>query len=170
MRRSLAGLLACLLILSGCGKGKPPAPDVLKRKGEPDVVNVPADDAAMNAAIRKARETALAFAAALRSPKPGQDSFSVKMAFTDGERTEHMWLVPVTFDGTRFQGVLNNEPESVRGFTLGQKVSVAPSEISDWMYVENGRLVGGYTIRALRDRIPTNERKGFDADLPFRIE
>ena len=48
-----------------------------------------------------------------------------------------------------FQGTVNNEPEKVKTVKMGQKVTVA-AKISDWMYVENRKLVGGYTMRVLR--------------------
>ena len=32
-----------------------------------------------------------------------------------------------------------------------QRVEFQPSYISDWMYIENGYLVGGYTTRVIRD-------------------
>ena len=40
-------------------------------------------------------------------------------------------------------------------------------QITDWMYVEDGRLVGGYTMRAIRDRLSSDARAKFDAGSPF---
>ena len=37
------------------------------------------------------------------------------------------------------------------------------------MYVDHGVLVGGYTIRVLRDRLSGVERAEFDRNLPFKI-
>ena len=53
---------------------------------------------------------------------------------------------------------------------MGQKVTVEPSKISDWMFVQNGRLVGGYTLRVLRDAMSPSERKEFDKNVPFVID
>ena len=97
-------------------------------------------------------------------------AFSVKMAFTDGGGTEHIWLAPVTYDGTSFRGTVNNEPQIVRSVKMGQKVTVAPAQISDWMYVENRKLVGGQTLRVMRDALSPAERADFDKGLPFRVE
>jgi uncharacterized protein YegJ (DUF2314 family) len=134
------------------------------------VIPVADDDPKMNAAIEKARSTVNTFIAALNSPKAGQTSFTVKKAFSDGKHTEHMWLSPVTYDGTTFQGVVNNDADMVSNVKIGQKASVGPKEISDWMYVENGKLVGGYTVRVLREAMPANERAEFDKSMPFTIE
>ena len=92
------------------------------------------------------------------------------MAFTDGKNTEHMWLSPVNYDGRVFRGTVNNDPEMVKNVRSGQQASVEPSKLSDWMYVENGKLVGGYTLRALRDAMSPKERREFDKSVPFEID
>ena len=141
--------------------------------GADNVVNVEDDDAAMNAAVAEARATVGRFTAALADPAPGQVGFSVKLPVTEGETTEHMWLDAVRYEpdgGGRFRGVLNNEPRGLTGVSLGDELTVPADGISDWMYVEDGRLAGGYTIRALRDRLPPGERAAFEAQAPFRFE
>jgi uncharacterized protein YegJ (DUF2314 family) len=160
MRRCLALFLVLAVALAGCGKKHP----------ADKVAYVADDDPAMNAAMEKARSNVGTFIAALKSPKAGQSSFSVKMAFTDGTNTEHMWLTLVTFGGTNFQGAVNNEPEKVKAVKLGQKVTVARDKISDWMYVENGKLVGGETLRVLRAWLTPTERADFDKSVPFVVE
>jgi uncharacterized protein YegJ (DUF2314 family) len=125
------------------------------------------DDPRMNTAIDKARSTVDAFIAALNSPKSGQSQFSIKMAFTDGDHTEHMWLTPVRYDGKTFRGTLSNEPRTVRTVMMGQGATVSASEISDWMYLENGKLVGAYTLRVLRDTLAPAERREFDRNVQF---
>jgi uncharacterized protein YegJ (DUF2314 family) len=160
MARWLAIIGMTAFLVGGCSKKHP----------ADKVTYVADDDPRMNAAMVKARSTVNTFIAALKSPQPGQSAFSVKMAFTDGTNTEHMWLTPVSYDGTQFQGTVNNEPEKVNTVKLGQKVTVAPSKISDWMYVENQKLVGGLTLRVLRDALTPAERVDFDKGVPFVIE
>ncbi len=153
-------LLLVVLLLAGCSNRDP----------ADKVTYVDASDSKMNAAIEQARSTADTFIAALQAPQPGQTGLSIKMAFTDGTNTEHMWLTDVKFDGTKFHGTVNNDPDRVKNVTNGQKASVARAEISDWMYVENGKLVGGYTLRVLRDGLSDAERADFDKSVPFAIE
>ena len=125
--------LFLLLLLVGCGK---------KASGD-KIIDVRADDPKMNAAMDQARASVNTFTEALQSPKPGQAGFSVKVGFKDEDKTEYMWLTPVTFDGKVFHGVVNNQPEKISNVTMGENVSVEPSRISDWMFVENRKLVGG---------------------------
>jgi uncharacterized protein YegJ (DUF2314 family) len=49
-------------------------------------------------------------------------------------------------------------------------VKTAKNEISDWMYVENKKLIGGYTIRVLRDNMPPEERREFERSVPFTLD
>jgi uncharacterized protein YegJ (DUF2314 family) len=148
-----------VLLVSGAGCGS-----------EDRVTSVPDDDPRMNAAIAKARETVSTFIAALQSAGAGQSQFNVKMAFTDGTHTEHMWLSPVSCDGKIFHGTVQNDPANVSNVKLGQQASIEPSKLSDWMYVENGKLVGGYTVRVLHEIMSPSERAEFDRTAPFRIE
>ena len=53
------------------------------------------------------------------------------------------------FTGNRFVGVVDNKPNNIPGLKVGARASVNPDEISDWSYVDHGKLVGGYTIRVL---------------------
>lgn len=160
MRRLFAlFVVACVLV--GCGKKSP--------EGSKNVTFVESNDAGMKAAIEKARSTVAQFTAALKAPKAGRTGLAVKMPFADGQNTEHMWLNNVTFDGTQFHGVVNNEPEHLKNVKIGDKASVEAAKISDWMYVENRQLVGGYTLRALRDAMSPAERAEMDKNLPFTV-
>jgi uncharacterized protein YegJ (DUF2314 family) len=160
MWRSIGFVAILAVILAGCKKKSP----------ADKVTYVPDDDPKMNAAMEKARSTVNTFITVLRAPKPGQTSFSVKMAFTDGSNTEHIWLSPVSYDGKVFHGTVNNEPEKVKSVKMGQKVSIEPAKISDWMYVENRKLVGGETLRVLRAGLSPSERTEFDKSVPFVID
>ena len=160
MRHRLVTIAVFVLVIAGCNK----------KQSVDKVTYVDEDDPQMNAAIEKARSSVNKFIAALQSPKAGRSDFSVKMAFTDRNGTEHMWLSPVSYDGNKFHGTVNNEPETVKNVRMGKKVTVEPSKISDWMYVEKGKLVGGYTLRVLRDKMSPKERAEFDRSVPFVIE
>src|SRR5688572_29018886 len=118
-----------------------------------NTVAVADDDAAMNAAVAKARESLPQFLAALKSASPAQRDFAIKAGFTDGDATEYMTITAVRPDSPGFRGTLNNDPTALRNVKRGDEVSVGPERVVDWSYVENGKLVGGLTLRVLRDRM-----------------
>jgi uncharacterized protein YegJ (DUF2314 family) len=146
-----------------------PAAGVIRRAGEPDCVHVADDNKAMERAVQTAHETVDTFIAVLRSPKDNQSRFAVKKPFVEGDSVEHIWLRAVSFDGSRFRGQVDNEPVDIKGVGLGQEVSVSPNEISDWMYIEDGLLVGGYTIRAICGNMAPAEKRQFEEDAHLRV-
>jgi len=153
-------VLPILIFTSGCAR---PAQ-------EDKVSYVSSGDTKMNAAMATARSTVSKFTSALASPTGDQSGFSVKMPVVDSGQTEHIWLAEVAYDGKSFHGTINNTPEVVKSVKLGQKVSVDASDISDWMYIDKGVLVGGYTIRVLRETMSPAERADLDKSLPFEVK
>jgi uncharacterized protein YegJ (DUF2314 family) len=136
----------------------------------PEVVAVEGEDEGIAAAVETARASLPEFVAVLRAPKPGQAAFTIKVEFRDGDRTEYMNLTPVTFDGKLFHGTLDNDPVAVRNVKRGDAAAVGPERVADWSYVEDGRLIGGYTLRVLRDRMSPEQRRQFDQGRGFRME
>jgi uncharacterized protein YegJ (DUF2314 family) len=160
-RSPLVVWLVCVAALAvGCDRDAQQAP----------AVRVADDDARMAKAIADARASVGQFRTALQNPKPEQTNFAVKYPAKDGDVVEHLWVTPVRSEGGRFVGTVGNDPERVSTVRLGQDVTIAADEISDWMYVDDGALVGGYTLRVLRDAMNTRDRRELDKSLPFRID
>jgi uncharacterized protein YegJ (DUF2314 family) len=151
MRSSLIALIA-LVSFVACSKPKEGA----------NYVHVKDDDAAMEAAIKKAQETVDEFVTAFRAQKGGTKNFFVKKPYpTPGGSYEHMWIeVTAEGDGV-FKGAIANEAEETRQVKLGQKVSVKANEISDWKYEDGKKLIGGYTIRYFVNKMSPSEREAF---------
>ena len=137
---------------------------------EPKPYEVPNEHAAMQKAVAKARKTVGEFVNALQHPTPGETDFEVKKPFVQKGDVEHIWLSEVTFVGGHFQGKVDNEPAKILGLKPGQVVSVNPDEISDWVYIKNGKLVGGYTIRAHYNELTPEQKQEFDRSADFRME
>lgn len=128
------------------------------------------DDPRMNAAITRARATVGDFITALRSPRAFQSGFAVRVAFSDGQKTERLCITNLTFDGRFFYGQVCDEPREIKNIHVGQRVSVDPAQITDWQYTDSFRLVGGFTLREIRERLSVAQRVDFDRGLPFAIE
>ena len=171
--RSLPLITAASLLL-GCAlhaqaKAAPEAGSVIKRPGQPDCLHVTDDHKEMAAAVQKARKTMDKLIAAVRSPKSNQSRFAVKKPFIEGSKVEHLWVKQLSFDGKVFRGRIDNTPVGLKRVRLGDKVAVAPEEISDWMFVQDDRLVGGYTIQAMCSHLSTAEKKQFEQNAHCRM-
>ncbi|MDR3401732.1 MAG: DUF2314 domain-containing protein [Chthoniobacter sp.] len=141
-----------------------------KTPGPPGYSTVEDNDKAMDHAVRCAHRSLGFFITALRAKKSGDTGFEVKKAFVDGKTVEHIWIGNLTFDGKNFHGKVNNKPLDVRTVQLGQTVTVTPGEVSDWMFVKNGKLVGGYTTRVLYARLSPRDKAEFNKEADFKIE
>jgi uncharacterized protein YegJ (DUF2314 family) len=141
-----------------------------KTATEPEYYQVQNEHAAMHQAVIKARKTVGKFIDALKHPTASQTDFEVKKPFVQGNEVEHIWLSDVQFTGSRFQGRVDNTPRKIRGIKIGQIVSVNPNEISDWVYIDSGKLVGGYTIRAHYDQMTPDQKKEFDRQANFSLK
>jgi uncharacterized protein YegJ (DUF2314 family) len=144
---------------------------VVHREGEPDVISVDSDDAEMNAAIAQARQTTGAFLQVLAAPKPNQSDFSAKRPYptsSDRASQEHIWIPHLTYDGKLLHGKVGDEPLNIPNLKFDQPVTFPPGELSDWMYLEDGKIVGGYTIRVLRKHMSEEEAAEFDRHLQFK--
>jgi uncharacterized protein YegJ (DUF2314 family) len=160
-----SALVLAVLIVLGCDRAQAPAAgETVRREGEPDVIGVAGSDVAMNAAMEQARSTLPDFARELASPEEGA-FYSIKARFEEGSAVEHIWLVEVAREAGGISGVVNNEPLSITSVALGQRVTVPAESVSDWLIVRDGRYRGGFTIRALREKLSVEERRQMDAEL-----
>jgi uncharacterized protein YegJ (DUF2314 family) len=125
------------------------------------------DDVEMEAAIRDAKENFRQFIEAFFKPTPQQKNFLVKVVFDEGGQQEHIWLADLDFGGKNPSGVVANEPK-LPSLKFMQRVEFQPSYISDWMYIEDGYLVGGFTTRVIRGRMTPEERQELDARTPYK--
>ncbi len=128
------------------------------------------DDAAMIAATAEAKRTLAAFIAKLETAEETTYcAVKVELDDEDGD-TERLWLKGVTYSEKIFSGILGEAPRRLNEYRKGQVVGVYADNVVDWMVVENGRLVGGYTIRAYRQNLSPQARKVFDKRVLFRFD
>jgi uncharacterized protein YegJ (DUF2314 family) len=128
------------------------------------------DDKQMDRAVENAQRTLGFFMAALHAKKNGDTVFEIKKGFIDGDKVEHLWIRRVTYDGKNFHGEIDNRPREVNNAHLGQRVTVAPQAVTDWMFLKDGKLIGGYTTRVLYARLSPEDKAEFDKQAEFKIE
>jgi len=128
------------------------------------------DDREMNAVIAEARRTIGEFKSRIASPAATRTQASIKAKFEEAGKVEHIWLDDVRVTQDSFEGVIGNTPVDIDRLKLGETVRVRLEDISDWMIVDDGKLIGGRSIRLFRSRMKPDERAAFDREMPFKIE
>lgn len=156
-------ILIAILCLASCKDS-----NKIEREGEPTIYGVKSEDEEMNAAILQANETLDDFKKGLLDPTA--DSHALKVKFSNEKGIEHMWIGDIVYKDGQYSGILNNEPEYVTEYKSGDKIEVDASKISDWMYLVNGKLHGGYTLRVLRNRMTDEERKQLDEESEMQFD
>jgi len=138
--------------------------------GNSGYAKVSDDDRQMDRAIENAQRTLGFFIAALKAKKNGDTVFEIKKGFIDGDKVEHLWIKRVIYDGKNFHGQIDNRPNEVNNVHLGQRVTVAPKAVTDWMFLKDGKLIGAYTTRVLYARLSPEDKAEFDKHAEFKIE
>jgi uncharacterized protein YegJ (DUF2314 family) len=120
-------------------------------------IGVSADDAEMNAAITKARDSLPDFWRIYEKPEHGETGFSIKVKITDNEQVEYFWVVDIERKSGIISGTINNDPDIVKNVKLGDRITVNDPDISDWLYLRNEKMAGNYTLRALFKEMPNSD-------------
>jgi len=129
-------------------------PEVAAEDHSP-VVDVSNANMEMNAAIARARRTLPTFWASYDTPKPNEEGHSLKVSFPTRKGGEHIWMAEVTkLPNGSYSGRFANEPRDLPGKHAGDQVQFAQGDISDWMFMRDGKIVGGETIRPLLKSLP----------------
>ena len=138
--------IALLFFVAVCGCGDS-TPNTLVESGY--------DEQEMDTAIARARSEVDTFIAELSNPT-GTDH-AVKAPIEDGGEIEHFWLTDVSFNNGAFKGTINNDPGMVDNVKLGQQWTIKKTDISDWMFMRDGKMHGNYTMRPLLKTMPEEE-------------
>ena len=131
----------------------------LRAEDRSPVIDVSSANAEMNAAIAKGRATLPTFWASYDAPKSSETGHSLKVRFINPRTNgEHIWMADVkkTADG-RYSGRFAETGK--RAICPARRPARWPcsrklTDISDWMFTRNGKIVGGETIKPLLKGMP----------------
>jgi uncharacterized protein YegJ (DUF2314 family) len=168
VRAGLQGLTAAALLLVLCHG------PVFANDPNP-VPKVPKGDPAMTAAFARAAAGLDEFFAKWRNPPVGAERFSVKIGLTDAPGApgyaivrpgggapgfvEWFWTNHLRAEATGFSAQLSNEAESLHNVSFGQTIHFARQDIGDWMYFQNGKIVGNATACPALAHASAEERR-----------
>jgi uncharacterized protein YegJ (DUF2314 family) len=134
---------------------------------DPPIVKVTSADVDMNAAIARARDTLPTFWASYDAPKPSETGHGLKVRFAVGpDRFEHIWMSEVEKlpDGN-FSGRFANQPSDLPDKNEGDQVEFKQADITDWLFIRNGKVVGGESIKLLLKSMPKEQADAMRAQM-----
>jgi uncharacterized protein YegJ (DUF2314 family) len=106
----------------------------------------------------------------ITTPHADRTFVAVKVRFTPpGETPQDIWVDEVTYEDGVLRGNMGDDIPSLK-LEAGEKIKVNEADIVDWMIVEGGTLIGGYTIRLAVQRMSPEERERFLETLDYTIE
>jgi len=127
-------------------------------------------DLELDSAIAQARDSLDSFIAAIATPRADRTFAAVKVRFYPAdEPTQDIWVDEVTYSGGVFRGSMGDDIPSLK-LEMGEKITVEEKDIVDWMIVEDGKLIGGYTIRLAVKRMSPEEKERFLKTLDYSID
>jgi uncharacterized protein YegJ (DUF2314 family) len=142
--KTIALLLTAIFVIAGCSR-------------KPETLTSKYDEKKMEQAIADARSTFDEFLARFRNPQPGDEDFHVKVRIEDKHGVEHFWVSDLKLNSEPYSGKIADDPGIVKKVKLGQEYRFTLSEISDWMYMANGKMQGNYTLRVELESMPPKE-------------
>ncbi len=121
------------------------------------VVYVGSNDPEMEAAIEKARKSLPQFWEIFEKRENGERNFSLKVRITDNKGTEYFWTVGIERRDGKIMVSIDNDPNIVKSVKIGDRIEIPESDIADWLYVRDGKMVGNETLRPLLKKMPADE-------------
>ena len=152
-----AGLVLCSLtgaFFNSIQRATAPKSGDITRDGEQKVIATDPDDAELNAAMAKGKETYKEFEALFA--EPANRVFLVKMGMRNTSGiVEYVWLADIRESHGRVVGTLDNEPYGDVGVKQGDIVVVRPRDVRDWIVYDekSDKVYGGFTIPILEKRM-----------------
>jgi uncharacterized protein YegJ (DUF2314 family) len=127
-------------------------------------------DLELDAAIEQARRSLDTFIETIATPHPDRPFVAVKVRFfPSSESPQDIWVDEVTYSDGVFRGNMGDDIPSLK-LELGKKITIQEKDVIDWMVVQDGKLIGGYTIRLAVKRMSPEERERFLQTLDYSIE
>ena len=145
----------CVFLLFSCNisnrdASRPPSPTIEVVQSDKEIERI-ADNA---------RRALPIFFRNLNTPENGANNFYVKypLSSDDGDVEpkvrEQVWLGDIRLKNNACYGTLANTARS-----RGQKrVTIDMDKITDWMYIQDGKIIGGRSIKYLLEKIPDDQR------------
>jgi uncharacterized protein YegJ (DUF2314 family) len=126
-------------------------------------------DLEMEAAFQEARDTLDSFIQKIGTSHPDRTLVAVKVRFVlPDSSTQDLWVDQITYQNDSFRGTMGDDIPSLR-LSIDDKITIARKDVMDWMIVEDGKLIGGYTIRLAFQRMSPEQKERFLETVHYSI-
>lgn len=138
---------------------------------EPDIdpgprfYQVQSSDPAYQQTIVDAQRSIEQFVAMLPTDGTARSDALIKTTLVDGAHRAFMWLNNTATEGDHFTAELFEVPDTLPSYKVGDRYVVTREELMDWMVNENGRLIGGFSLRYNRAQLSEAEKLDFDRHI-----
>jgi len=106
-----------------------------------------------------ARRSLPTFFRNLTRPEAGANNFFVKYPLSDDDGdAEQVWLGDIRVKDGIYYGRLANTPSLPGGKKKDKLIIFDPDKITDWMYTQDGKIIGGRSIKYLLEKNPETQR------------
>jgi len=144
-----------------------PAPTPIPISAPPTQLNA---DVEMEAAFQQARDTLDSFIQKIGTSHPDRTLVALKVRFVlPDSSTQDLWVDGITYQDGSFYGIMGDDIPSLK-LSIDDKITIARKDIVDWMIVEDGKLIGGYTIRLAFQRMSPEQKERFLETVHYSIE
>jgi uncharacterized protein YegJ (DUF2314 family) len=142
------------ILLFSCGRT---AHDV-SRLPSPEI-EIEQNDAEIERIADNARRAFPIFLRNLSRPEKGAGNFFIKYPLTAADGgMEQVWLSSIHFKNGLYYGILANTATRLDNMKKGGVITFEPDAITDWMYIQDGKIMGGRSIKYLLEKIPEEKR------------
>jgi len=127
-------------------------------------------DSEMESAFAQARASLDEFIQLLANPNPTRAFAALKIRFTlpDGS-TQDIWCDDVTYKSGQFTGNMGDDIPALK-LAFGDRIPLSHNDMVDWMIVQDGKLIGGFTIRVAFSRMTPAEKEFFLNEAGYSID
>ena len=127
-------------------------------------------DAEMEAAFQQARDTLDSFIQKIGTSYPDRTLVAVKVHFVlPDSSSQDIWVDQISYQDGSFHGTMGDDIPSLK-LSVDDKITLARKDIVDWMIVENGKLIGGYTIRLAFQRMSPEQKERFLETVHYTMD
>jgi uncharacterized protein YegJ (DUF2314 family) len=127
-------------------------------------------DAEMEAAFHQARDTLDVFRERIAAPHSNRTYVALKVRFSSPDgNAQDIWVDNVIYTEGSFRGKMGDDIPALK-LSFGEELVIPTEDIVDWMIVEDGKLIGGYTIRLAYERMSPEEKERFLEAIDYSLE